>query len=88
MTRSEMLAWLVKDRYDRIRSAVAVMEQCGVDWIEWARVHGFPPATVTDLIRGGGPIVKGESGRAADMIMYQAGLAATVHLDAAREDSE
>ena len=87
MTRGEMKAWLIEDHRNRVRASVAVLDACGVCWNSWALVHGFPEPVVTDLAHGRASGLKGESGRAAGMIIFQASLITTAHLDAVREAS-
>ena len=55
-----------------IRQAARTLEGRGVVWAPWARDRGFDPRHVAGIVRGERPCERGESRRAADMILREA----------------
>ena len=60
------------ERMHAIANAAAELENCGVCWAGWARDRGLQLQSVRNVLKGRGPCLRGESRRAADLMMHEA----------------
>ena len=64
-------AKLRRDRIDEIAAAVEALERKGVCWNDWARERGMSRAIVANVRKNRGPCWRGESRRAADLMIHE-----------------